>query len=199
MGGCGSASGVGWQESEFDALEEDFSNRGKRMDEALHLLRAYWGDDKIDYDGAHYSSTAMAMEPKPPQGRDLPIWIGGGSGAALRRVAELGDGWMGTATADDDQAARMVARIHEHATEIGRDPAEIGLQMQLQSPPASEEEKTFYADHDRVVARAETIATQGYDWLAINATAIFQAGARSVDAIVEQLDELHGKLRAATD
>ena len=190
--------GVGWQESEFDALEEDFSTRGKRMDEAIRLLRAYWGDDRVDFDGAHYTSTAMAMEPKPPQGRELPIWIGGGSGAALRRVAELGDGWMGTATADDEQAKRMVGRIHAHATEIGRDPTEIGLQMMLQPPPASEEDKRFYADHDRVVGRAESIAAMGYDWLSINATAIFQAGARSVDAMSEQLDELHGKLRAAT-
>lgn len=190
--------GVGWQESEYDALEEDFSNRGRRMDEAIRLLRAYWGDDRIDFDGAHYTSTAMAMEPKPPQGRTLPIWIGGGSRAALRRVAELGDGWMGTATADDDQAKRMVARIHEHAVDIGRDPAEIGLQMMLQPPPASEEDKKFYTDHDRVVARAESIAAMGYDWLSINATAIFQAGARSVDAMTEQLDELHGKLRAVS-
>ena len=95
--------GVGWQESEYDALEEDFSNRGRRMDEAIAVLRAYWGDSQIDYQGDHYQSTAMAMEPKPPQGRHLPIWIGGGSKAALRRVAELGDGWMGTALADDVQ------------------------------------------------------------------------------------------------
>ncbi len=188
--------GVGWQQSEYDALEEDFANRGKRMDEAIKLLRAYWSDDRIDFDGDHYTSTAMAMEPKPPQGRGLPIWIGGGSRAALRRVAELGDGWMGTAVADDEQAARMVARIHDHAVEIGRDPAEIGLQMMLQPPPASEDDKKFYTDHGRVVARAESIAEAGYDWLSINATAVFQAGARSVDAITEQLDELHGKLRA---
>jgi probable F420-dependent oxidoreductase len=190
--------GVGWQESEYDALEESFSNRGKRMDEAIALMRAYWGDDRIDFDGAYYTSTAMAMEPKPPQGRQLPLWIGGGSPAALRRVAELGDGWMGTATLDDDEATRMVAAIHERAVEIGRDPAEIGLQMMLQPPPTSADDKAFYADHGRVVARAESIAEMGYEWASLNATAIFQAGARSVDAIIDELAELHGKVRAAT-
>jgi len=190
--------GVGWQESEYDALEEEFGNRGKRMDEAIALMRAYWGDDRIDFDGEFYTSTAMAMEPKPPQGRDLPLWIGGGSRAALRRVADLGDGWMGTATLDDAEAERMVAAIHERAVEIGRDPGEIGLQMMLQPPPTSDEDKMFYADHDRVVARASSIADRGYGWASLNATAIFQAGARSVDAIVDQLGELHGKIRAAT-
>ncbi|MGB5755500.1 MAG: TIGR03619 family F420-dependent LLM class oxidoreductase, partial [Acidimicrobiales bacterium] len=75
--------GVGWQESEYDALEESFSDRGRRMDEAIRLMRAYWSDEKIDFEGTYYSSTAMAMEPKPAQEGGPPIWIGGGSQAAL--------------------------------------------------------------------------------------------------------------------
>lgn len=189
--------GVGWQESEYDALEEEFTNRGRRMDEAIRILRSYWGDARIDFEGEHYTSTAMAMEPKPPQGRDLPLWIGGGSTAALHRVAELGDGWMGTAVASDERASAMVATIHDRAREIGRDPSEIGLQMMLQPPPRSDDDKVFYADHDRVVDRAVTIADLGYGWASLNATAIFQAGARSVDAIIAELSELHGKIRAA--
>src|SRR5215213_2654377 len=93
--------GVGWQEAEYDALEEDFNDRGRRMDEAVALLRAYWRDETIDFPGRYYSSTAMALEPKPPQGAALPIWIGGTSPAALRRVGQLGDGWMGSTVRDD--------------------------------------------------------------------------------------------------
>lgn len=189
--------GVGWQESEYDALEEDFSTRGRRMDEGIALLRAYWGDDKIDYEGAHYHSSAMAMEPKPPQGRDLPIWIGGGSNAALRRVAELGDGWMGTALAETSRIQAAVDKITEHAEKIGRDPAEIGTQMMLQPPPRKKEDKDFYANHDLVVARAEEIKELDFDWLSLNATAVFQAGARSVDAMIDELAELHTKITAA--
>lgn len=65
--------GVGWQESEYEALEENFKNRGKRMDEAIELLRAYWGDERVEFAGEFYSADAIAMEPKPPQGRELPI------------------------------------------------------------------------------------------------------------------------------
>ncbi|MGF1596788.1 MAG: LLM class F420-dependent oxidoreductase [Acidimicrobiales bacterium] len=189
--------GVGWQASEYDALEEDFGNRGRRMDEAIRLLRAYWGDERIDFEGEFYTSTAMAMEPKPPQGASLPIWIGGGSRAALRRTAELGDGWMGTALPDDDKMMALVASIRSQAEDFGRDPATIGMHMMLQPPPRDEADKRFYADHDRVVARAATLAKLGFDWAAINATAIFQAGARSVDAMVDELGVIHAKISAA--
>src|SRR5437868_13673865 len=82
--------GVGWQESEYEALGEDFHTRGTRMDEAIRLLRAYWSDAQVDFDGPRYPVTAIAMEPKPPQGRRLPIWIGGMSEPAWRRVGRLG-------------------------------------------------------------------------------------------------------------
>ena len=114
--------GVGWQESEYDALEEPFGNRGKRMDEAIELMRAYWGDERIDYTGAHYSSTAMAMEPKPPQGRDLPVWVGGTVERALRRVGELGDGWLANAIADAAIARKCRDKIGRYAEAAGRDP-----------------------------------------------------------------------------
>ncbi len=189
--------GVGWQESEYDALEEDFSNRGKRMDEAIKLMRSYWSDSQIDFDGDYYNSTAMAMEPKPPQDGGPPVWIGGGSQAALRRVAELGDGWMGTALVSNDAIHAALATIRGRAEEIGRDPDEIGLQMMLQPPPTKKEDKDYYADHDRVVARALELRELGFEWISLNATAVFQAGARSVDAMVEQLAELHQKITAA--
>ncbi len=190
--------GVGWQESEYDALEEDFSNRGRRMDEAIRLMRSYWSDERIDFEGAYYTSTAMAMEPKPVQTGGPPVWIGGGSKAALRRVAELGDGWMGSALVDDDAILAALDDIRAAAESIGRDPSEIGLQMMLQPPPAREEDKAYYADHDRVVRRVVALAELGFEWVSLNATAVFQAGARSVDAMVDQLAELHHKITAAT-
>jgi probable F420-dependent oxidoreductase len=189
--------GVGWQEAEYEVLGESFTNRGRRMDEAIELMRASWGDERIDHRGAHYTADAIAMEPKPPQGAALPIWIGGLSPAALRRTGRLGDGWMGSARTDDASALQAVAEIHRHAEAAGRDPNVIGLQLMLAPPPSDAQGKTFYADPDRVVRRAEAIHKLGFEWTALNATAIFQAGARNVSAIIDQLELLHGKLRAA--
>ena len=190
--------GVGWQESEYDALEERFDNRGRRMNEAIRVLRAYWGDERVDVNGEHYSSTAMAMEPKPPQGRHLPIWIGGQAEAALRRVGELGDGWLANAIADPAVATKCREKITRHAEAAGRDPAAIGYQQMLALPPRDEDGKAFYADTAQVVRRAEQVAEMGFEWTALNATAIFQAGARSVDAMLNALGELHDAIRKAT-
>ncbi len=189
--------GVGWQESEYDALEEDFSNRGRRMDEAIAVLRAYWSDDQIDLDGRFYTSTAMAMEPKPAQAGGPPIWIGGGSKAALRRTARLGDGWMGSAMIDLDKVEAAIATIRAEAEAIDRDPSEIGLQMMLQPPPTRAEDKVWYADHDQVVRRVEALAPLGFQWVSLNATAVFQAGARSVEAMLDELGQLHAKITSA--
>ncbi|MEM9654297.1 MAG: TIGR03619 family F420-dependent LLM class oxidoreductase [Actinomycetota bacterium] len=191
--------GVGWQESEYDALEEDFSNRGRRMDEAIRIIRAYWSDERVDFDGTYYSATAMAMEPKPVSPGGPPIWIGGGSRAALHRVAELGAGWMGTALVDEAAIGDAMTEIRSHAESIGRDPDEIGMQMMLQPPPTKEEDKRYYADHDRVVARAARLAELGFDWVSLNATAVFQAGARSVDAMIDELAALRTKIAAEVD
>ena len=190
--------GVGWQESEYDALEEPFDTRGKRMDEAIEVLRAYWGDERIDYQGAHYSSTAMAMEPKPPQGRDLPVWVGGTVERALRRVGELGDGWLANAIADAAIARKCRDKISRYAEAAGRDPNAIGYQQMLGLPPRDATGKAFYADRDQVVRRAVEVAETGFGWCALNATAIFQAGFRGIDAMLDTLGTLHDAIRSAT-
>ena len=188
--------GVGWQESEYAALGENFRTRGARMDDAIRLLRACWGDSPVDVAGDHYRLTAMGMEPKPPQGRRLPIWIGGLSERAYRRVGELGDGWLASRVTDGDSARRAVGAIRRYAEAAGRDPGAIGLQSMVAPPPRDAVGKRFYADHDRVVARVVEIEAMGFQWAAINGTAIFQAGARSVDAMIDALGALHGKIRA---
>jgi probable F420-dependent oxidoreductase len=190
--------GVGWQESEYEALGEDFATRGARMDEAIALLRLWWSEAQVDAAGPRYPVTAMAMEPKSPQGRRLPIWIGGMSEPAFRRVGRLGDGWLASRVSDAASARAAFDAIRRHAEAAGRDPATIGLQSMVAPPPRDAEGKRFYAEHDRVVARVVEIQAMGFGWAAVNATAIFQAGARSVDAMIDALAALHGKIRAAT-
>jgi probable F420-dependent oxidoreductase len=189
--------GVGWQEAEYVALGEDYARRGRTMDEAIRLLRAAWADERIDERGERFAAEAIAMEPKPPQGASLPIWVGGSAPAALRRAGELGDGWMGMLAGSDDDVRSMMDTIRRHADTAGRDPAAIEMQAMLAPPPNDRGGKDFYADLDRVVARAEHVRELGFGWLAVNATAIFQAGARSVGDMVERLDALHARLRGA--
>ena len=189
--------GVGWQESEYEALGEDFHTRGARMDEAIRLLRACWSDTQIDFKGRYYQLTAIGMEPKPPQGGRLPIWIGGRSERALRRVGELGDGWLGNQLSGVEDARAAITTIKRAAEAAGRDPASIGLQAMVASPPRDAAGKRFYVEHERVVARVVELKRLGFEWVALNATAMFQAGARSVAAMIDALGALHTKIRGA--
>lgn len=190
--------GVGWQASEYQALGEDFSNRGRRMDEAIDLLRACWGESHIEARNEHYHVHAMAMEPKPPQGERLPIWIGGTSARALQRVGERGDGWLAHAITRDEAAHDAIAAIRQAAEAVGRDPATIGLQQMLDVPPTDEGGKAFYADMEQVARRAEQVQACGFEWGAINATAVFQAGARSVSQLIDSLSAIHERVRNVT-
>ena len=181
--------GVGWQEIEYEAMGEDFHTRGARMDEAIALMRAYWGDAQVEYSGKHYRAHAMAMEPKPPQGRpspDLDRRLLGGRlpprGPARRRLARQPRHRRG------ECQARAIESIRRHAEAAGRDPAGIGLQSMVAPPPRDAEGKRFYAEPDRVVARAAALQSMGFQWVSLNATAMFQAGARSVDAMIEALE-----------
>jgi probable F420-dependent oxidoreductase len=188
--------GVGWQESEYQALGAAFHTRGVRMDEAIALLRAYWAEARVDFGGKHYHATAMAMEPKPPQGRALPIWVGGNSEAAYRRVGRLGDGWLASRVNEAADARRAIGAIHRYAEQAGRDPGAIGLQSMVAPPPRDAAAKRFYAEPDRVVARVAALQAMGFGWVSLNATAVFQAGARSVSAMIDALGVLGARLRA---
>ena len=189
--------GIGWQESEYEALGESFTTRGRRMDEAMELLRAYWREERIEFQSEHYPTEAMAMEPKPPQGGDLPIWIGGNTPPAFRRVGKYGDGWLASQVSDADFAKRAMDTIRDAAISAGRDPIAIGWQSMIAPPPRAGDTagKTFYAEPDRVAARVVELKEMGFDGVAVNATAIFQSGSRSVDEMLDALQAIHDRLR----
>ncbi|MBT5107811.1 MAG: TIGR03619 family F420-dependent LLM class oxidoreductase [Rhodospirillaceae bacterium] len=189
--------GVGWQASEFEALGEEFKDRGARTDEAIEFIRTCWREDRIDFDGEYYNAEAMAMEPGSPQGADLPIWVGGNTPPAFRRVGKYGDGWLASRVTDADFAKRSMDAIREAAVAAGRDPDAIGWQSMIAPPPrpGDDKGKTFYAEPDRVAARAADLKKMGFDAVALNATAIFQSGARSVEAILDALQVLHDRIR----
>ncbi|NKB60509.1 MAG: TIGR03619 family F420-dependent LLM class oxidoreductase [Alphaproteobacteria bacterium] len=190
--------GVGWQESEFEALDETFEDRGKRTDEAIELIRAYWRDERVDFEGEHYKAEAMAMEPKSPQGGDLPIWVGGNTPPAFRRCGKYGDGWLASRVTDADFAKRSMDAIREAAVAAGRDPDAIGWQSMIAPPPRPGDEagKRFYAEPDQVAARAVDLKEMGFEYVALNATAIFQSGSRGVEPMLDTLQMLHDRLRA---
>jgi probable F420-dependent oxidoreductase len=116
----------GWLREEFELLGVPFRERGARTDEYLAVLRALWTEDRVTFHGRFVRLDAAAFFPKPLQKPHPPIWIGGASPAAFRRVARFGDGWI-AAGGGVDELERAVAAIRRGAEALGRDPATIGV------------------------------------------------------------------------
>jgi probable F420-dependent oxidoreductase len=103
---------------EWTALGLDAKTRGSRTDEGLEIITRLWHEDSVDFDGRHYKLKGATISPKPVQ-PDLPIWIGGGSEAAIRRTAKYGTGWQ-AGPETPPEAAPIVAAIKKAAAELGR-------------------------------------------------------------------------------
>jgi probable F420-dependent oxidoreductase len=125
--------GVGWLREEFEALgAPDFDRRGAVSDEYLRIFKALWTQDPASYRGEFYRFDSIRCVPHPVQKPHPPIWIGGHSKAALRRVARLGDGWhpVGANPAAPLRPAEMRVLLDELArlTEAeGRDPSALTI------------------------------------------------------------------------
>src|SRR5687767_2151403 len=85
--------GVGWNTVEFEALGENFKNRGKRVEEQLEVMRLLWTKDLVTYDGQWHRVPDAGPRPLPSQ-QPIPAWMGGDSGVLIRRPARLADGWI---------------------------------------------------------------------------------------------------------
>src|SRR5574340_199404 len=88
------AAGIGWSQGEYQNLGSSFTDRGRRMDEALKVLRTLWqGNNVSSFQGKYYSFTEVVLEPQPVQAGGPPIWVAGNSPQALKRAILYGDGW----------------------------------------------------------------------------------------------------------
>ena len=96
---------VGWMEPEFGALRAPFADRGAFSDECLRLIKTLWTQEKVSFEGRYFVFADMQASPRPLQQPHPPIWVGGNSPRARRRVAELGDGWHATAMPLDELKA----------------------------------------------------------------------------------------------
>lgn len=91
------AAGIGWSEGEYKNLGYNFHDRGRRMDEAVKVLRTCWrGRETVTFHGEYYNFEQAYFSPLPLQEGGPPLWIAGNSSAALRRAMNLGDGWHPT-------------------------------------------------------------------------------------------------------
>lgn len=121
--------GVGWNPVEYQALGMDFRTRGRALDEQIAVMRSLWSQEVINYQGRFHTIVEAGLNPLPIK-RSIPIWIGGQSEAALKHIAQLGDGWFPQGTPDDSMRA-VIEKLHAWTREAGRDPAVLGMEARI--------------------------------------------------------------------
>ena len=136
--------GVGWNEVEYQALNEDFTNRGARVDEQVAVLRALWTKPVVTFHGRWHQIEAAGIKPLPVQ-RPIPIWFGGSADAAIRRAARLGDGWIPLGK-PDAQARAMIEQLRVYLDAAGRAPEAFGIEghLSLREESAATWARTIY-------------------------------------------------------
>jgi len=129
--------GIGWNPVEYEALGQDFKNRGQRSEEQVELLRQLWTRELVTFKGRWHTVTDAGINPLPVQ-RPIPIWFGGTDDRALRRLARLGDGWFPLMN-PDEKCRAAVEKVRNYAREAGRDPERIGIEGRISHGAGSEE------------------------------------------------------------
>ena len=168
-------AGAGYQKVEFDALGVDFHKRGKLFDEAIDTIHMAWNGGVVVKEGMGFN--AVGNEPRPVPSPKPPIWIGGGSPAAVKRAALRGDGWSPffaapTMTAANqesgihtiEQLAENIVRAQEMRAEAGRTgqfDVAIGTRAKL-------DYKTR-ATADAYIEEVHKLADVGVTWIMIEA------------------------------
>ncbi|MCZ6501660.1 MAG: LLM class F420-dependent oxidoreductase [Gammaproteobacteria bacterium] len=119
--------GTGWNPVEYEALNQDFTNRGRRSEEQIDVLRKLFAQDVISYDGKWHKITEAGLNPLPVN-KHIPIWLGGMAPQVMNRVARLADGWFPFFNKElEDQ----LASVRKMAKENDRDPADIGIEVMV--------------------------------------------------------------------
>ena len=177
--------GIGWNAVEYEALGENFHNRGKRSEEQIAVMRALWTQEVVDFHGRWHHTSHAGLNPLPIQ-RPIPLWLGGGRpgvDAVIERIGRLADGWF-PQFAPDDVGRATLERMRGYARAAGRDPASIGIEGRISIANST----------------PDTWAQQAEHWGALGSTHLsvntMRAGLQTPDAHIAAIEQFFTSVRS---
>ncbi|MFF9015603.1 TIGR03619 family F420-dependent LLM class oxidoreductase [Streptomyces sp. NPDC014870] len=126
--------GIGWLRDEYTAVNADFGRRGAHLDEILDILAGIWTEEEFSHKGPHWTIPRAHVGLRPAQPAGPPVYLGGFSPAALRRVGRRAAGWVG-AVLPPEAAAGLWATARRAADEAGRDPDTLRRHIRFNATP----------------------------------------------------------------
>jgi alkanesulfonate monooxygenase SsuD/methylene tetrahydromethanopterin reductase-like flavin-dependent oxidoreductase (luciferase family) len=118
--------GIGWNHVEYEALNENFHTRGRRVSEQIEVMRKLWTEPIVNFKGTYHQLDRAGLNPLPVQ-RPIPVWMGGMAEPVLKRVAEISDGWFPQFQPGDD-ASHTLDRVRAYMKEAGRPLSAVGIE-----------------------------------------------------------------------
>jgi len=172
--------GLGWNAVEYEALGQDFTSRGRRVEEQVDLLRRLWTEPSVTYQGSFDRVTGAGLAPLPVQ-RPIPVWFGAQSQRAYRRAGRLADGWFPQVRPGPelDEARRVVEQA---AVEAGRDPARLGMEGRV----------SWRGDPGKLAEHAASWRAAGASHISVNTMG---SGLATVDEHLAVLETASGVLK----
>ena len=158
--------GVGWMKDELDiARGADWRRRGRMLDDLLAFLHQWWTTTPVSWDSEFFSLPPVHADLRPVQAGGPPIWIGGASEAAMRRVGRIGTGWLGVEGLQDEVKDHLWSIARRTAQDAGRDPDALKTAMRINLEPGT--------SVDSVADKLARFAGSGVDEAIVDAFALF--------------------------
>ncbi len=164
--------GIGWNPVEYEALGENFHNRGRRVEEQAALLRELWTKEIVNFEGKYHHVRQAGINPLPVQ-RPIPIWMGGMTEPVLKRVARIADGWFPQFRPGPDSSA-TIERLRQYIADAGRKVEDVGIEGRI---------SVFNTPEDQWGAALEAWRDMGATHVSFNTMAVQLSPQAHIDAI----------------
>jgi probable F420-dependent oxidoreductase len=185
-------AGVGWLREEIELLGAPFDRRGAWSEEAIHIMRACWRDERTRHRGEFFAFDDVGVFPKPARG-DIPIWIGGHTPRALRRVVALADGWH-AAFPSADALEQGIALLRQECERQQRRFTDLAITVRaglsIRPAPAGADRKAMQGSPAQILSDLERYRALGVS------SVLLETRYRDLDDMVGIYDTFAREIRA---
>ena len=165
--------GLGWSKDESDAVGGSMKGRGQRAGEFIKVLKAIWTTDPAEFHGRYFQLPKSIIQPKPVQKPHPPIYLAGFAPNALKRTAELANGWMPVGVPVDGLKS-TAEQLRSMAQSAGRNPADLKLvvryNLSITSEPLGSDRGFFYGSLKQIEDDIKAVKMFGPDELILDVT-----------------------------